>query len=377
MKIAWLTTSRADFGICIPMILKLKSNPKIELDIIATGSHLMVEHGNTVDDIFPLGVNVHQVPVHLNGSDAASVAHAYANTGLAFSKFWEDHHQYDLIFALGDRYEMAAALLAAVPFRIPIAHLCGGDITDGAIDQMYRDIITMIAKFHFTTEERSAARVSQLKANYADQVIANVGSLAIEQLQQHTDIDEVTFKNRWGIDIHKPFFLVTFHPETMHVETNEHHVRHFQSFWLRALNESEEQWLITLPNADAEAEIWRKMLLSVAEEFPSRVKCHSHLGVQGYYTAMRNCVAMIGNTSSGIVESATLGAWVLNVGDRQKGRSRNPNVNDMKFDESEIWRHWKEISSDRYQGGNLYGDGLTSKKIMDLLSQNFISLHEL
>lgn len=377
MRIAWLTTSRADFGICIPMIQKLKAIGQIELEIIATGSHLMVDHGNTVSEIRLLEIPVHEVPVELYGHSVVSVAHSYAATAKVFASFWEKNHDFDLLFALGDRYEMAAALLASVPFRIPIAHLCGGDVTDGATDQMYRDIISLIAQFHFTTEAKSAERVAQLKKPYHDQIIAHVGSLAIEQLHQHVNVDATTFIDRWGIDLNMPFYLVTVHPETMRIEDNAHHVSEMELFLKKALNEDTAQWLITLPNADAESEMWRNMFISIANQFPTQVKCHAHLGIQGYYTAMKNCSAMIGNTSSGIVESATMGAWVLNLGDRQKGRSRNANVQDVSFEHTEIFKHWKGISKERYQGKNLYGDGSTSNQILDILKDNFNALHGL
>lgn len=377
MRMAWLTTSRADFGICIPMILKLKAIAQIQFEIIATGSHLMAVHGNTVSEIKALQIPVHEVPVELDGQSVVSVAHSYARTADAFASFWEKNHGFDLLFALGDRYEMAAALLASVPFRIPIAHLCGGDVTDGATDQMYRDIISLIAQFHFTTEEKSAERVAQLKKSYPKQIIAHVGSLAIEQLHQHADMDAKAFMNRWGIDLNTPFYLVTVHPETMHIEDNAHHVLEMELFLKKALSQDTAQWLITLPNADAESEMWRNMFISIANQFPAQVKCHAHLGIQGYYTAMKNCAAMIGNTSSGIVESATMGAWVLNLGDRQQGRSRNPNVQDVPFEHSEIFKHWRGISKERYQGENLYGDGSTSNQIMDILKDNFDALHGL
>ncbi len=377
MKFAWLTTSRADFGICLPMIQKLKAHANVQLEIIATGSHLLTEHGNTITEIKSLGIPVHEVVIPLNGQDATSVALSYAGAGKVFSEFWSARHDYDLVFALGDRYEMAAALVASIPFCIPIAHLCGGDVTDGATDQIYRDMISMMSKFHFTTEERSAARVVQLKRPYSGQVIANVGSLAIEQMNEHKDIDAVSFMTRWGIDLKQPFCLVTLHPETMDLENNKRHVSEVKAFLLRAIQEGSEQWLITLPNADAESELWREMLMAISTQYPDRMKCHAHLGVQGYYTAMKNCKAMIGNTSSGIVESATFGAWVLNLGNRQGGRSRNPNVYDLSFDQNEIWEHWKGLSNERYKGVNLYGDGTASSRIMEILKDNLNALHEL
>ncbi len=374
MKIAWLTTSRADWGICLPLIHKLKNHPNVDLEVIATGAHLMMEHGNTIEEVRKLGLRVHEVPVVLDGKNAESVAKSYGAVAQVFAGFWTRNQDFNLVFALGDRYEMAAALLASIPFRIPIAHLCGGDVTDGATDQMYRDMISMIAQYHFATEDKSTERIRQLKQPYHDQVIANVGSLSIEQMKQHEGIASEEFMSKWGIDLNRPFYLVTLHPETMELGKNLHHVSEVRSFLKRAIAAGQEQWLVTLPNADAESELWRDMLLSLSFEYPERVKCHSHLGVQGYYTAMKNCKAMIGNTSSGIVESATMGAWVLNLGDRQKGRSRNLNVKDVEFDQEAIWEHWITLPGDRYTGPNLYGDGASSQKIMDILKVNFDEL---
>lgn len=374
MKIAWLTTSRADWGICLPLIHKLKNHPNVDLEVIATGAHLMMEHGNTIEEVRKLGLRVHEVPVVLDGRNAASVAKSYGTVAQVFAEFWARNQDFNLVFALGDRYEMAAALLASIPFRIPIAHLSGGDVTDGATDQMYRDMISIIAQYHFATEDKSAERIRQLKQPYHDQVIANVGSLSIEQMKQHEGIASEDFMSKWGIDLNRPFYLVTLHPETMELGKNLHHVSEVRSFLKRAIAAGQEQWLVTLPNADAESEFWRDMLLSLSFEYPERVKCHAHLGVQGYYTAMKNCKAMIGNTSSGIVESATMGAWVLNLGDRQKGRSRNLNVTDVEFDQEALWEHWIALPGDRFKGPNLYGDGASSQKIMDILKVNFDEL---
>ena len=374
MKIAWLTTSRADWGICLPLIHKLKNHPNVDLEVIATGAHLMMEHGNTIEEVRKLGLRVHEVPVVLDGKNAESVAKSYGTVAQVFADFWTRNQDFNLVFALGDRYEMAAALLASIPFRIPIAHLCGGDVTDGATDQMYRDMISVIAQYHFATEDKSAERIRQLKQPYHDQAIANVGSLSIEQMKQHDGIGSEEFMSKWGIDLNGPFYLITLHPETMELGKNLHHVSEVQSFLKRAIAAGQEQWLVTLPNADAESELWRDMLLSLSFEYPERVKCHAHLGVRGYYTAMKNCKAMIGNTSSGIVESATMGAWVLNLGDRQKGRSRNLNVTDVEFDQEALWKQWLDLPNDRYIGPNLYGDGDSSQKIMDILKVNFDEL---
>ncbi|MBM3428313.1 MAG: hypothetical protein FJX95_05975 [Bacteroidetes bacterium] len=287
MKIGWLTTSRADFGICLPMIQFLMDRKEVVLELIVTGSHLIREHGHTVDEISTLDLNMHCVHVPLNSGSAFGTALSYAECSMAFSKFWSKNHDYDLIFALGDRYEMAAALISSIPFRLRVAHLCGGDVTDGATDQMYRDMISMLATYHFTTEEKSAERVRLLKSVYPKQCVLNVGSLAIEQLMRHQDMCLADFIKRFGLDYNQEFVLITIHPETMNLHHSNVHMDAIDNFLRRLLNETNDQMLITLPNADATSDAWREMLLKIASQYIDRVFCHQSMGAIGYYTAMK------------------------------------------------------------------------------------------
>lgn len=363
MKVGWLTTSRADFGICLPMIQFLKEKKDVELEMIVSGSHLMMEHGNTVEEVNLLGLKTHCVEVDLKGHSAAGTALSFAECAHAFANFWTNNHDFHLIFALGDRYEMAAALMSTIPFGLRIAHLCGGDVTAGATDQMYRDMISMIATYHFTTEEKSAERVRSIKRTYSNQIVLNVGSLAIEQLMCHQDMHSLDFVKKFGLNYNQDFVLITIHPETMNLHHSHEQVNAIHDFLQRLLKDTNDQLLITLPNADATSDAWRGMLLRVAEENVGRVFCHQSMGVNGYYTAMRNCKVMIGNSSSGIVEAATFGTWVINIGDRQLGRTLNENVFNVPFNVDEIWSQYQKVPKEKYFGGNVYGKGDTSKQI--------------
>ena len=214
-----LTSSRADYGIYLPLLNELKQDSFFNLHIIAFGTHLSAQYGETVNRITEDGFAVFcKVDTMPDGDSPEAIAHAMGKTMIGFSEIWKSH-QFDLIIALGDRFEMFAACAASVPFGIPIAHIHGGETTLGSIDEIFRHCITQMATYHFTAAEKYKERVIALKGS--DKNVFNVGALSIDNLKSMKLLTISQIKELLAIDLSVPSILITFHPETIDYYKNE------------------------------------------------------------------------------------------------------------------------------------------------------------
>ena len=222
MKVAVLTSSRADYGIYLPLLKALKSDSFFELSIIAFGTHLSQKHGYTLHQIesdgFEVSIKVDTLPVD---DTPFAISNAIGKAVSNFSKVWSEN-KFDLVFCLGDRYEMFAACASSIPFNVKLAHIHGGEQTLGAIDDAFRHAITHMSTYHFTTTEAYKNRVIELKGNNND--IYNVGALSIDNLKTLPLYSIEEFKNKFQIDLSEPSILITFHPETVSFEMNETYI---------------------------------------------------------------------------------------------------------------------------------------------------------
>ena len=352
MNIAILTSSRADYGIYLPLLRALAKAKDVEWGLVVFGTHLSRVHGHTVDAIekdgFPI---VKKIEVLLSGDTPFDITKAYALTIEKFADFWNvEANNFDLVVALGDRFEMAAAVAAGIPFGVKFAHLHGGETTLGAIDNIYRHSISLASALHFVSATPFEQRLKNVLGD-AEAHIYNVGSLSLENLVQMDLLDLLTFKEKWGIDLEIPTILVTVHPETVVFKKNEEYCRAI----IQALHslESTYQIVITMPNADTSGMLYRTGFTQLAQQLPS-VHIIENFGTQSYFTCMKYARLLIGNTSSGIVEAASFQKYVLNIGDRQKGRLCGENVIHLPFIEELIVKNAHEYASKAYLGGNLY-----------------------
>jgi GDP/UDP-N,N'-diacetylbacillosamine 2-epimerase (hydrolysing) len=371
MKVAIVTSSRADYGIFKPLILALNELNEWELEIIVTGSHLSLYHGDSYNELkedFPL-LKYELVPALLTSHDPCSVALNYGLVVMRFAEFWKDHLDYKVVFVLGDRYELAGVVAAGIPFQIPFAHLHGGEVTLGAIDQSYRDFITIVSKWNFTAEKGSYERVLKLKLPMENQNVFNVGSLAIDALRSHEDCSTEVFYEKTGLHLNDDFILVTVHPETLDLGGNLINSEIFSKVIEFQVNHSNSKFLVSLPNTDPASEIWRRMWIRLAKLYSHKIFCVEHLGVKLYYSAMRNCQFMLGNTSSGIIEAASLRCWVINLGKRQLGRAVSENVIQCEYDFDSIMSAIDHVLGRkfRFEGENIYGNGSSAQIIINLL----------
>lgn len=362
MKIGVLTSSRADFGIYLPLLQEMNADAFFKLEIIAFGTHLSKSHGFTIDEIEKEGfLTIHRVNSILDNDDENSISSAFALTALKFADFWSNN-TFDLVFCLGDRFEMAGAVQAGIPFGVFFAHIHGGETTLGAIDNIYRHQITLASKLHLPATEIFAQRVAELVGG--KQNIFTVGSLSIDGLKDMPVPSELDFRAQFNIT--HEFALLTFHPETISPELNQRNAKEMYKSLKAIANYI--SLVITMPNADTYGSVFRKELEILKSEMPDKILLIENFGKLNYFSAMKYCKLLIGNTSSGIIEAASFGKYVINVGKRQAGRLQSENVFNCDFSSDEIESNFHRILTlDEYQGKNIYQKKGTVETIVKLL----------
>lgn len=368
MKIAVLTSSRADYGIYRPLLKALHADPFFEVHMVVFGSHLMPSFGMTVEQISADGYTIdHKISVMPDDDSPAGVSAGIGRIIEAFSKVWEISH-YDLIFALGDRFEMFAAVVAGLPFNVRFAHIHGGETTKGAIDDAFRHSISLMSYIHFASAEAYKSRIQQIIG--ADEQVYNVGALGMDYL---SSVDLVTmdeFKIKYGIDLSLPTILSTIHPETVSFERNEALI----DAYVEAMEaETDHQIVITMPNADTFGMIIRDKLHQLAAARPG-IFLVENFGSRDYLSCMKYCEMLIGNTSSGFYDASFFPKWVINLGDRQQGRIRTPNIIDVPFKKELIIDAIKAVSGKEVPCFEpVYRKGNAAANIIKILKDEFSS----
>lgn len=360
MKIGVLTSSRADYGIYHPLLIKLLEDPYFNLEIIAFGTHLSKSHGFTVEEIEKTKfAKIHKISTLLANDDESSIATSYGLTVIKFADFWSKN-KFELVLCLGDRFEMSAAVQAGIPFGIKYAHIHGGETTLGAIDNIYRHQITLASLLHFTATKQFKSKVVELIGE--NKHIYNFGALSLDGLENFRPIEKNVFYAKYNIP-HRDFALVTFHPETISPELNQSNAEEMR---LALQKISKNLFLvITMPNADTMGSIFRREIKILQTESPDKVLCIENFGKENYFSAMTYAKLLIGNTSSGMIEAASFGKFVINVGNRQSGRLQSGNVFNVPFLESYIVDEYnKIIELGNYDGGNVYHQNNTAAKII-------------
>lgn len=314
-KICVVTGSRAEYGLLSGLMHAIQNDAGLQLQVIATNMHLSPEFGLTYREIERDGFKIDKKVQMLLSSDTANAT--TKSVGLAtigFADAYEDL-QPDLIVVLGDRFEILAAVTAALFFRIPVAHLHGGEITEGAYDDSIRHAITKMSHLHFTSTEAYRRRVIQL-GEQSDRVFY-VGAIGVENIKRIAPLSKTELETSIGFELGEKSLLVTYHPVTMEDHTAAGQCRNL----LNALDEFPEYRIIfTLPNSDTDGRIIIRQLNEYVRLHPERCMAIPSLGLQRYLSALRYVDAVIGNSSSGIIEVPSFGIPTLDIGDRQKGR---------------------------------------------------------
>lgn len=355
MRVGVLTSSRADYGIYKPLLKRLSEDPFFDLSLLVFGTHLSERFGYTVKEIEEDGYEIAMRAVTAPGDDsAASVVSSMSVTIQEFNKLWAKE-KFDIIIALGDRYEMFAAVASTAPYNIDVAHIHGGETTLGAIDNAFRHSITHFSSLHFTSCNIYRDRVIELTGDKAN--VFNAGALSMDNMRNTVLFTPEEFKERFSIDISAPFILMTFHPETKAGARNSEYIREVISA-IKSIDSY--RFVVTMPNADPMGLMVRKALLDLEKE-AGNVKCIENLGSRGYYTCLSRCRMMLGNSSSGFTEAVYFDKPVVNIGDRQKGRVVTGNIFNCRAGKKEILEAVGK--AENYVPGtavNIFGDGCSA-----------------
>lgn len=372
-RIAVVTGSRADYGLLRWPMQAIADSPDLALTAVATGMHLAPEFGLTVDEITRDGFAVaERVEMLLAGDGPVALTKAIGLGTIGFADLWARLSP-DLILLLGDRFEIYAAAQAALAARIPIAHLCGGDVTEGAIDDALRHGITKLAHLHFVTTAEAARRVRQLGED--PDHIHWVGSPGLDALRHISLPDRKALAAEVQFDMDRPVLLLTFHPVTLGTTASDDQVAEL----LAALDQLDPGigLLFTAPNADREGRAVRAAIERFVAAQPHRAGLVANLGHRRYLAMVKEAAAVVGNSSSGLYEAPSFDTPTLDIGERQRGRLRASSVLHCAPERGAILAGLRQVMSQRPNGTvNPYGDGFASERIVSVLRriQDFRSL---
>jgi len=368
-----VTVARSDYGIYLPLLRLIQDDPDLRLILFVGGMHLSPEFGLTAQVIETDGFEIAgKVEALLSSDTPEGIARSMGLGVIGFAKVYTQSPP-DILVVLGDRYEMMAAALAAVPFKLPIAHIHGGEVTRGAIDDALRHCITKISHLHFVATREYATRVGQLGEEPWRIVVS--GAPSLDNLQSASILSSDELKNRFGLKLDQPPLLVTFHPVSLEYEQTPWHIAEL----LAALDETGLPIVFTLPNADTGGRIIIERLKDYVETRP-KAQLVANLGTEGYFALMSMARAMVGNSSSGIIEAPSFRLPVVNIGTRQEGRTRAGNVIDVGYTRAEILSGIQKAISPDFRTTlddlvNPYGCGEAAQLIVDRLKTVELNQH--
>lgn len=363
-KICVITGSRAEYGLFYPLLKELSAERGVKLQLVATAMHLSPKFGLTYRQIeadgFKLDAKV-KFPLPDDCGTAASIGTALAAIAGALRKL-----KPDVVVLLGDRFETFAAATAAYTLQLPIAHLHGGELTSGVLDEAFRHSVTKMSSLHFTSTEEYRRRVIQLGESPA--AVFNVGAIGLDNIRRAGFLDREELAAQLGINLFPNLACVTFHPAMFEAVPPAAQLKQL----FRALDRFPKlQVVFTLPNADQGAAEIIKAIDAYLKKHPARVSAFTSLGRQRYLSLLKLSRVVIGNSSSGIIEAPSLRVPTVNIGDRQQGRTRPASVIDCPAREKAIARAIAKVLSPafapRLRKANPYGDGRTAPRIARIL----------
>ena len=367
-----VTGSRAEYGLLYWLLKEIQAAPEFDLQIAATGMHLSPEFGSTYQKIENDGFIINEKVEMLLSSDTPSAISK--STGLGMIGFADAYNDLkpDLLIVLGDRYEIFAATTVAMFAKIPIAHIHGGETTQGAFDEGIRHSITKMAWWHFVASEEYKNRVIQLGESPSR--VYNVGGLGVDSIQKSNLLSKKELTNRMGIKFSKKNLLITYHSVTLEDGTSQ---KYFESL-LNALKELKDAYLIfTLPNSDSDGRVIKRMIKDFIANNGERSISFTSMGSLNYLSTLQFVDGVVGNSSSGLAEAPTFKIGTINIGDRQDGRMKAESVIDCNPDQKSITTAIKKLYSNRFQNklktvSNPYGNGKATEKIMKILKKTKI-----
>ena len=365
-KITIISATRAEYGILKPLIVKLKHASDFNTKLILTGSHLVEKLGNTYLEAEEDGMEIYKkISINTEGNTDYDTSLIMANALVEFGRYFQEEKP-DLLIVLGDRTEIFAICAAAMNAHVPIAHLHGGELTQGAIDDNVRHAITKMSYLHFASAEAYRKRILQMGEE--PERVFNVGALGVENILKEKLLDRKRLGENVGFPAEKDYAVVTFHPVTLEPGTAESQVR---ELFLAMRRRPELFYLITKANADAGG-IQINEFMERETVKHSNMKLVSSLGMKRYLSAVKYSRFVLGNSSSGIIEAPALGVPTVNIGDRQQGRIMAESVISCEpqcqsiLDAMALAMHMEQK---KYHSP--YGDGNTSEQIVCIIKDFF------
>jgi UDP-hydrolysing UDP-N-acetyl-D-glucosamine 2-epimerase len=366
-SIAVVTGSRAEYGLCKSILTAITRSSGLVLRLIVCGTHLEPAFGRTAEAIEADGFPIARRIETWTGSDSPQAIAASISRGVVgFAKTFAEA-QPDILLVLGDRYDMIAAALAALPFALPIAHIQGGELTEGAIDEAIRHALTKMSHLHFVANEVYRNRVIQM-GEQPDRVFVS-GAPGIDLIRATPPTPAAELKRRIGVKFRSAPLIVTLHPTTLEYASTATQSRALMA----ALATVDRPLLFTYPNADTAA----STIIAAIDDFVAHhanARVIKSLGAADYFGMMAVSAAMVGNSSSGIVEAPTFRLPVVNIGNRQRGRLRAANVIDCEAESGAIVAAIKRAVSPKFRASlkdlaNPYGDGNAAERIVRVLRE--------
>lgn len=365
MRVVAVTGTRADYGLLYWPIRRLREAAGFELRLVVTGSHLAPSFGMTVDEIVCDGLAVDaRVEMLVDGQSGSTVARSFGLAALGFADAYA-RLEPDLVMVLGDRYEILAAVSAATLMGLPVAHLCGGDVTEGANDDAMRHAISKMAHLHFPSNAPSGDRLLQM-GEPAERVHV-VGSPGLDHLRHMEALTRDAFCAAVGLPADRPLLLVTQHPETLLPDAGYGQLEALLTALAAQADRRDVAILLTGANADAQGARFNRRLADFAVGTAHAV-FRLNLGQRLYFNALKHSAAMLGNSSSGLYEAPSFGLPAITLGDRQAGRLRGANVIDCAAEPGAIAAALDAaLDGPRPPADNPYGDGRASERIVAVL----------
>ena len=367
IRVAVVTTGRADYGLLRPLLTKLEADDRFDLRVMVTGSHLIESQGMTVQEVESDGHTVTRLPLPNDEQDSpAATARAIGSLVVSFAESFEGE-DLDVVVLLGDRFEAFAAATSALVMGVPIAHIHGGEITLGSLDDAFRHAITKMATLHFASTDEHRRRIIQM--GESPRAVFNVGALALDNIRTVTLLSPKAFQEQYGVTCDDRTLLVTFHPVTGHGDSHAE-----LASLLGALDAFPgHSVLFTAPNIDAGGHETRREIEAWIAANADRAHLVPALGPIGYLSAARNAALVLGNSSSGLIEVPGLGVPSVDVGTRQTGRVRPASVLHAEAERAAIVDAVRHAMSDEFRRSaatspNPFGDGHAADRIVEVLA---------
>lgn len=368
-KLCVVTGTRAEYGLLSRLMQMIQDSDQTQLQIIATNMHLSPKYGNTYQEIEKDGFTIDKkIPILEEGKDDANATLKSMAKALAGFADAYDELKPDMVVVLGDRYEILAAATAALIERIPIAHIHGGEITEGAYDDAIRHSITKMSHLHFASTQDYQRRIIQLGEQ--PETVWYVGAIGVENIKKLPLMSKSEIEESINFKLDENTILVTYHPVTLGTHTAEHDIKEF----IAAMEERKDLRIVfTMPNSDTGAQAIVNAINAFVVNNNDRAVAYNSLGIKRYLSVMKYVGAVVGNSSSGLLEVPSFGIPTLNIGDRQKGRMAADSVYNCKTDKESILKGLDTIMSPAFKQKaaktrNPYDKDGTAQAIFDVIS---------